>query len=77
MRIATYPCVNGAYTELYAAFTGDITVENTGAWVIPFGRLGPNIRKDLKEGSLDESEGGTGMAKRFWEWQEEQIKPYV
>jgi hypothetical protein len=34
------------------------------------------IRPDLQKGALPESEGGTGMAEFFWNWSEEQIKPY-
>lgn len=35
------------------------------------------IRPDLLEASKTEEEGGTSLAKRFWEWNEEQIKPYL
>jgi retinol dehydrogenase-12 len=35
------------------------------------------IRPDLLEASKDVDEGGTGIAKKFWEWTEEQIKPYL
>jgi hypothetical protein len=44
--------------------------------VIPWGRFGP-LRKDLEEGSKTTEEGGTGAAKKFWEWSEEQVKSYV
>jgi retinol dehydrogenase-12 len=36
-----------------------------------------SIRPDLLEASKTEAEGGTGLAKRFWEWHEEQIRPYL
>jgi hypothetical protein len=49
---------------------------NTNNTVIPWGRFGP-VRKDLKEAAIPLSEGGTGIAKKFWEWNEEQVKPYV
>jgi hypothetical protein len=35
------------------------------------------IRKDLVEASKSEAEGGTGVAQKFWEWNEQQIKPYL
>ncbi|KAI1135654.1 putative short-chain dehydrogenase [Hypoxylon sp. FL0543] len=74
--ILTYPPINGAYTLLYAGLSPDITLEKTGSWVVPFGRIYP-IRKDLVEGTKTKEEGGTGAAEKFWEWTEEQIKPYV
>ncbi|KAF4975347.1 hypothetical protein FZEAL_7854 [Fusarium zealandicum] len=75
-RVLTcYPPINGAYTELFAAFSPEITTEKTGIWVVPWGRFLP-IRSDLQKGSLSESEGGTGIAEKFWAWSEEQVKPY-
>ncbi|KAI1813259.1 short-chain dehydrogenase [Poronia punctata] len=71
-----YPPVNGAYAELYAGLSPDITMEKSGSWVIPFGRLG-KIRKDLEEATRSEAEGGNGNSARFWDWTEEQIKPYI
>lgn len=44
--------------------------------VVPFGRFLP-IREDLERGSKPESEGGTGIARKFWEWTEEQVKAYL
>jgi retinol dehydrogenase-12 len=44
--------------------------------VAPWGRF-LSIRPDLVEASKTEAEGGTGLAERFWEWNEEQIKPYI
>ncbi|KAM0414703.1 hypothetical protein ACHAPT_013442 [Fusarium lateritium] len=72
-HLISYPPVNGAYTELYAAFSPDVS---NGSWVIPFGRIG-NIKSSLQDGAKDESEGGTGTAQKFWKWQEEQVKPYL
>ncbi|KAF5673900.1 short-chain dehydrogenase reductase [Fusarium heterosporum] len=71
----TYPPIYGAYTELFAAFSSDITIEKSGTWVVPWGRFMP-IRPDVQKGALPESEGGTGMAEFFWKWSEEQVKPY-
>ncbi|RYP45874.1 hypothetical protein DL768_007831 [Monosporascus sp. mg162] len=80
MRIATkvmmYPPVNGAYTELFAGLSPDITIEKTGCWVVPFGRIYP-IRQDLNQAIKSESEGGTGGTRKFWEWTEEQVRPYL
>ncbi|KAH7134039.1 hypothetical protein EDB81DRAFT_886843 [Dactylonectria macrodidyma] len=70
-----YPPINGAYTELFAGFSPEITIEETGTWVVPWGRFAP-IRSDLLKGSLPESEGGSGMAEKFWAWSEDQTSPY-
>lgn len=44
--------------------------------VIPWGRFG-DLRTDIVEASKSESEGGTGLAKKWWEWTEDQVKPYL
>lgn len=44
--------------------------------VVPWGRFS-DIREDLALGSRPESEGGTGIAEKFWQWSEEQVKSYV
>ncbi|KAI1437387.1 short-chain dehydrogenase [Xylaria sp. CBS 124048] len=76
IRCLGHPPVRGAYTELYAGFSTDITMEKTGCWVIPFGRTA-EIRKDLREARLPKEEGGNGNAARFWKWTEDQVKPYL
>ncbi|KAJ4392137.1 short-chain alcohol dehydrogenase [Gnomoniopsis smithogilvyi] len=81
LKIATklimYPPVNGAYTELYGGLSPEITVEKSGCWVVPFGRIYP-IRDDLTLTSTTEAEGGIEESlKKFWEWSEAQVKPYL
>ncbi|PBP24810.1 short chain dehydrogenase reductase [Diplocarpon rosae] len=71
-----YTPIHGAYTELFAGLSLDVTVDNNGGWIIPWGRFGP-LRADLEEASKSQEEGGTGIATRFWEWSEEQVKPYL
>ncbi|KAL7626539.1 short-chain alcohol dehydrogenase [Parahypoxylon ruwenzoriense] len=75
-KITVYPPINGAYTELFAGLCDEVTLEKSGDWIVPWGRFS-DIRQDLKEGSKPPSEGGTGIAQQFWEWSEEQVKPYV
>lgn len=41
--------------------------------VAPWGRLW-HATKDMIAGSKTQAEGGTGIAKEFWEWSEAQIK---
>ncbi|KAI0485533.1 short-chain dehydrogenase [Xylaria cf. heliscus] len=76
MKVMGNPPIKGAYTELYAGLSPDITIEKTGSWVIPFGRLA-EIRKDLQEATRSEADGGNGNAAKFWDWTEEQVKQYI
>ncbi|KAL7892325.1 short-chain dehydrogenase [Trichoderma sp. SZMC 28014] len=76
INMMVYPPVNGAYTELFAGLSPDVTLEKSGAWIQPWGRFGTQ-RPDLVQGSKSKAEGGTGIAERFWEWSEEQVKPYT
>ncbi|KAJ3579843.1 hypothetical protein NPX13_g715 [Xylaria arbuscula] len=71
-----YDLINGAYTELFAGLSPEVTLEESGAWIVPFGRFMPP-RKDLKDATKTKAEGGTGVAKEFWEWNENQIRPYL
>lgn len=73
---ANYPIVNGAYTELWAALSPEVTLERVGSLVFPFGRFGV-IRRDWEKATRPESEGGNGTTQKFWEWSEEQVRKYV
>ena len=62
--------VYGAYTELWAGFAEEVTVDRSGAFVRPWGNFGAGLRKDLV-GALKEKgegQGGSGVAGEFWEW---------
>ncbi|KAF4625235.1 hypothetical protein G7Y89_g12934 [Cudoniella acicularis] len=70
----------GGYTELYAGLSPDITLENNGACVIPWGRLRPDEacpRKDIIHAMTAEEDGGLGYGKKLWEWCELKWKPFV
>ncbi|KAK3695838.1 hypothetical protein B0T22DRAFT_117378 [Podospora appendiculata] len=56
-----------ALTQLYAGFSGDITVEKNGCYVVPWGRIG-GLRKDLVDATKAAEDGGTGRAAEFWDW---------
>ncbi|GKT66267.1 short-chain dehydrogenase [Colletotrichum tofieldiae] len=58
---------NGAYTELFAGLSPTITETNNGGWVVPFGRIASG-RADLLEKEL---------GKKYWEWAEEQVRPFL
>jgi len=72
-----HPSVYGAYTELFAGLSPEVTIEKSGEWVIPWGRFVKMIRKDITAATKTEAEGGTGIAQKFWEWNEEQVKSYL
>lgn len=76
-----YDTVLGAYTELYCGLSSDLTLENNGIYVIPWGRLRPDeevvYRKDLINALTPVEEGGLGYAARLWEWCEDGFKPYL
>lgn len=57
----SHPATYGAYTELYAGWSKDITLEKTGAWVIPWGRIG-HLRDDIEKGCEN------GVSAKFWAW---------
>jgi NAD(P)-dependent dehydrogenase (short-subunit alcohol dehydrogenase family) len=70
----------GAYTELHAGLSRDITLENNGAYVIPWGRLRPDEgcpRKDILNAMTAEEESGLGYAEKLWDWCELKWKPFV
>ncbi|KAF2242505.1 NAD(P)-binding protein [Trematosphaeria pertusa] len=68
--------IKGAYTELFSGFSEDITLENSGCWVIPWGRIVP-VRVDILKAGVPELEGGTGVGAKFWDWCQEQVAPYI
>ncbi|KAI5865337.1 hypothetical protein GGS23DRAFT_603929 [Durotheca rogersii] len=75
-KLITHPPINGSYTMLYAGLSPEVTLENTGSFIIPFGRIHPP-RKDLELAAKPVSEGGNGTGPKFWEWCEEQVKAFV
>ncbi|PQE25032.1 hypothetical protein CJF31_00005859 [Rutstroemia sp. NJR-2017a BVV2] len=74
-NLILYDAKFGAYTELFAGLSPEVTLEKTGSWIQPWGRFVP-IRVDLEAGARLESEGGTGIAQKFWGWSEEQVREY-
>ncbi|KAL2702547.1 hypothetical protein AAEP93_006845 [Penicillium crustosum] len=70
----------GAYTELYTGLSSEITLEKNGAYIIPWGRIRPDEdcpRRDIIKAMTSTEDGGLGYQIRFWEWCEEQWKPFV
>ncbi|KAI1432280.1 NAD(P)-binding protein [Xylaria sp. CBS 124048] len=71
-----HPPVYGAYTNLFAGFSDQVTMDRSGEFVGPWGKF-RSVARDMIEGSKTESQGGNGTAQRLWEWSEAQVKPYV
>ncbi|ETS73707.1 hypothetical protein PFICI_14653 [Pestalotiopsis fici W106-1] len=70
-----YPPVFGAYTNLFAAFSPDITLEKSGTFVAPWGQFW-DVSPEMLAGAKSTSEGGTNIASDFWNWTEAQVRPY-
>jgi len=71
LKLVLYEPKMGAYTMLYAGFTPDISLDNNGAYIWPFGRTEPNARKDIQEAIKE------GKATEFWEWCEKKYQKFV
>ncbi|KAK2774322.1 hypothetical protein FQN53_003676 [Emmonsiellopsis sp. PD_33] len=76
MRATHYPPLFGAYTELFAGLSPEVTIERSGHWIVPWNRFLP-MRQDLADATKTEAEGGNGTGLKFWEWTEKQVKPYL
>ncbi|RLV96307.1 hypothetical protein JA1_000360 [Spathaspora sp. JA1] len=62
-----YPPRLGAYTELFAALSPDVTTANNGQHIISFGQFG-EIRNDLKD---------QDNSNKVWNYLQEQISQYL
>ncbi|KAI0159882.1 hypothetical protein GGR52DRAFT_166109 [Hypoxylon sp. FL1284] len=71
-----YPAIYGAYTELFAALTPELTPALSGAYVYPWGRFGP-LPKAVENSLKAESEGGSGVAAKFVDWCKKQTEPFA
>ncbi|KAK8201262.1 hypothetical protein BKA81DRAFT_364124 [Phyllosticta paracitricarpa] len=71
-----FPADIGAYVELYAGWSPDITAEHNGALVIPWGRL-HTPRSQLLEAIKSKKDGGMGVAEQFWDWCDDQVKAHL
>ncbi len=69
--------IDGAHTNLWAGLSEGITLEDGGRYAIPSGRWHPSPRQDILLALKGPDDGGTGRALEFWDWCEEQVKPYV
>jgi len=71
-RMILYPPKMGAYTELFAGLSPEISEKTQGAYVIPWGRILERVpRPDIYE-ALE-----SGKGRELWDWIEGQIKLHV
>lgn len=71
-----HPPIYGAYTELFAGLSPDVSMAKTGSWIGPWGRFF-NIRRDVARNGMPKSEcGGLGGAEQFWNWTADQVKEF-
>ncbi|KAI1415349.1 NAD(P)-binding protein [Hypoxylon sp. FL1857] len=63
--------VFGAYTELFAGLSPEVTRDTSGKYIFPWGRLIPDssiVRQDVLKAAESEELGGLGYGKKLWEW---------
>lgn len=72
-KLILYPAVYGAYTELFAGWSEEVTPQKNGAYVWPWGRFG-GVKADVQK-EIDMGENG--KAGRFWAWCEKETRSYV
>ncbi|PVH96690.1 short-chain dehydrogenase [Periconia macrospinosa] len=72
-----YTAEKASNSQFYAGLSSDITAENNGCYIIPWGRISQSMRKDLVDATKQIGDGGTGRAEGFWEFCEEHTKAYV
>lgn len=70
MTITMHPPVYGAYTNLWAGVSDNVTVDDgvKGRYVVPWGSWHSAPRQDLLDALKSKGEGGTGHAGKVWEW---------
>ncbi|KAH7122891.1 hypothetical protein EDB81DRAFT_912985, partial [Dactylonectria macrodidyma] len=69
------PAKFGAYSELFALLSQDITHDKNGSFIIPWGRIG-KFHAEIESALKTKEQGGTGVAKRFVDFCERETKMY-
>jgi NAD(P)-dependent dehydrogenase (short-subunit alcohol dehydrogenase family) len=63
-----YKPVFGAYTQLWAGLSSELSIKDGGNYVMPWGRIHPSPSPKLVASLATKEDGGTGAAKAFAEW---------
>ncbi|KAI1451220.1 NAD(P)-binding protein [Annulohypoxylon moriforme] len=75
-RLLFYPSLYGAYVCLFAGISPQVSLEKSGRHIAPWGRLW-TVSNAMVAASKSKEEGGSGIAREFWDWTEDQVKKYV
>ncbi|KAF2654367.1 NAD(P)-binding protein [Lophiostoma macrostomum CBS 122681] len=65
-HVLCHPVHMGAWTELFAGWSPEVTKEKNGCYIIPWGRVG-ECRKSVQQAAKPVEQGGSGIAARLWE----------
>lgn len=71
-----YEPIYGAYTELFAGLSPELTMAQAGAYIIPWGRI-VVPKKEIADAIKSNEEGGTGVAERFYRWCDDETRKYA
>ncbi|KAM0263569.1 hypothetical protein ACHAQJ_001189 [Trichoderma viride] len=71
-----HDAIYGAYTELFAGLSPDIKPEDSGRYVIPWGRFS-FTREDIDKSLTPQNGEETSRAAKFFEYCEDQTKSYA
>ncbi|KAJ5916969.1 steroid dehydrogenase [Penicillium tannophilum] len=71
-----YPARMGAYTELWAGLSNELTISDGGKYILPWGRFHPSPRQDLLRAMKSKAEGGTDVAAIFVKYCEDQVSEF-
>lgn len=66
----------GAYAAIWSAFAAELTISDGGKYILPWGRLHPCPRNDLERAMKSKEDGGTGVAKMFVQYCDDQIASF-
>ncbi|CAG8926876.1 unnamed protein product [Penicillium salamii] len=77
MSLFLWPARYGAYTELYAGLSSDLTIEkHVGAFIWPWGHVG-YLRPDIESSLHSQEDGGSGKAVQLLKWCDREIKDFI
>ena len=68
--------IDGAHTNLWCGVSPEITIEDGGRYVMPWGRWHPGQREDITQALKTKEEGGTGEALGLWNWCEKTVRDF-
>ncbi|KAH9203315.1 putative short-chain dehydrogenase [Leptodontidium sp. 2 PMI_412] len=76
MYLSTKGPVYGAYSELFAGFSPEVTPEHNGGYMMAWGRIG-ELTLDVQDGWKSKANGGTGAAEIFLKYCDRETKEFL